>query len=181
MLETPQSTCTAPTTMIRQPLGLRRGTADVLWENSENSNRLCKSIMHCMWEAWQSTFGSNNNTNSDVISHSLTCLISHWQSYCHQAWSVKQSICSGSHVCSLTVTGIWSWHIRHCHECGLSQWETTHTYLHHFMSNWLWWMPQHFTDNKSTLVKVMTWCRQDPELCRHTASVGHNQSKERNA
>ena len=41
-----------------------------------------------------------------------------------------------------------------------------------------------FTNDKSTLVQVMVWCRQaqaitwanvDPDLCRHMVSLGHNQ------
>ena len=40
------------------------------------------------------------------------------------------------------------------------------------------------TDGKSTLVQAMAWCRQatshylshvDPDLCRHMASLGHNE------
>ena len=34
------------------------------------------------------------------------------------------------------------------------------------------------TDDKSTLVQVMAWCRQanvDPDLCRHVASLGPNE------
>ena len=46
------------------------------------------------------------------------------------------------------------------------------------------WMSLHLTDDKSTLVQVMAWCRQqeaitwtnvDPDLCRHMASLGHNE------
>ena len=38
------------------------------------------------------------------------------------------------------------------------------------------WMPQDLTDEKSTLVQVMVWCRQsnvNPDLRRHIASLGH--------
>ena len=44
------------------------------------------------------------------------------------------------------------------------------------------WMPENFTDDKSTLVQVMAWCLQaitwaniDPDLCCHMASLGHNE------
>ena len=45
------------------------------------------------------------------------------------------------------------------------------------------WIPENFTNEKSTLVQLMTWCRQapshylghvDPDLCCHMASPGHN-------
>ena len=45
------------------------------------------------------------------------------------------------------------------------------------------WMPQDLTDDKSTLVQVMAWCRQatshylnsvDQDIQRHMASLGHN-------
>ena len=36
--------------------------------------------------------------------------------------------------------------------------------------NALWWMPQDLTDDKSTLVQVMAWCR-----CHLMASLGHNE------
>ena len=39
-------------------------------------------------------------------------------------------------------------------------------------------MPQDITDDKSTLVQVMAWCRQanvDPDLCRQMASLGFNE------
>ena len=37
-----------------------------------------------------------------------------------------------------------------------------------------------FTDGKSPMVLVMAWCHQaganvDPDLCRHTESLGHNE------
>ena len=43
-------------------------------------------------------------------------------------------------------------------------------------------MPLDLTDDKSTLVQVMAWCRQaktnvDPDLCRHMASLGLNELK----
>ena len=46
------------------------------------------------------------------------------------------------------------------------------------------WMPLDLTDDKSTLVQVMAWCRQaashtwanvDPDLCRQMASLGLNE------
>ena len=45
------------------------------------------------------------------------------------------------------------------------------------------WMSLDFTDDKSTLVQVMAWCRQaaitwanvDPDLCHHMVSQGHNE------
>ena len=42
------------------------------------------------------------------------------------------------------------------------------------------WMLLDFTDDQSTLVQVMVWCRQawanvGPDLCRHMASLGHNE------
>ena len=51
------------------------------------------------------------------------------------------------------------------------------------------WMPLDLTDDKSTSVQVMAWCRQatshylsqcfDPDLCHHMASLGLNElSKE---
>ena len=54
--------------------------------------------------------------------------------------------------------------------------------------NTLRWMPQDLTDDKSTLVLVMTnispirqwaitWANVDPDLCCHTASQGHNELK----
>ena len=39
-------------------------------------------------------------------------------------------------------------------------------------------MPLDLTDDKSTLVQVMAWCRQanvDPDLCRQMASLGLNE------
>ena len=46
------------------------------------------------------------------------------------------------------------------------------------------YMPQNIANKKSTLVQIMAWCRVrkqaitganiDPDLCRHTASLGHN-------
>ena len=48
----------------------------------------------------------------------------------------------------------------------------------------LGWMPLDLTDEKSTLVQVMAWCRQatshylsqfDPDKCCHMASLGHNE------
>ena len=44
-------------------------------------------------------------------------------------------------------------------------------------------MPLDLTDDKSTLVQVMAWCRQrqainwanNPDLCRHMVSLGHNE------
>ena len=46
-------------------------------------------------------------------------------------------------------------------------------------------MAPDFTDDQSTLVQVMAWCRQatshytwanvDPDLCRHMVSLGHNE------
>ena len=37
------------------------------------------------------------------------------------------------------------------------------------------WMPLNLTDEKSTLVRVMAWCRQfDPDLCRQMASLNLN-------
>ena len=45
-------------------------------------------------------------------------------------------------------------------------------------------MPQDLTDDKSTLVQVwlgavrqqaITWAIVDPDLCRHMASLGHNE------
>ena len=45
-------------------------------------------------------------------------------------------------------------------------------------------MPLDLTDDKSTLVQVMAWCRQatshylslvDPDLCRHMVSLSHNE------
>ena len=49
--------------------------------------------------------------------------------------------------------------------------------------NALWWMPQDLTDDQSTLVQVMAWCRHqaitwanvDPDLCRQMASLGLNE------
>ena len=51
--------------------------------------------------------------------------------------------------------------------------------------NALWWMPQYLTDDKSTLVQVMAWCRQATShylsqcslevLCHLIASLGHNE------
>ena len=49
------------------------------------------------------------------------------------------------------------------------------------------WMPMDLTDSKSTLVKLMAWCRQaqaitwanvDRDLCRHMASLGQNGCRE---
>ena len=45
------------------------------------------------------------------------------------------------------------------------------------------WMPQFLTDDKSTLIQVMAWCRQAIShypgqcwfLCRHITSLGHNE------
>ena len=44
------------------------------------------------------------------------------------------------------------------------------------------WMSLDLTDDKSTLIQVMAWCRQainwaniDPDLCRHMASLGPNE------
>ena len=46
------------------------------------------------------------------------------------------------------------------------------------------WMPLDLTNEKSTLVQVMAWCHQatshyqcqfDPDICRHMASLGHNE------
>ena len=46
------------------------------------------------------------------------------------------------------------------------------------------WMSLDFTDDQSTLVQVMAWCRQatshylihvDPDRCRHTVSLGPNE------
>ena len=40
------------------------------------------------------------------------------------------------------------------------------------------WMPLDLTDEKSTLVQAMAWCRQanvDPDLCRQMASLGLNE------
>ena len=46
------------------------------------------------------------------------------------------------------------------------------------------WMSMDFTDDQSTLVQVMAWCRQatshylsqfDPDIWRHMASLGHNE------
>ena len=46
------------------------------------------------------------------------------------------------------------------------------------------WMSLGFTDDQSTLVQVMAWCRQatshylnhvDPDLCHHMASLGHSE------
>ena len=46
------------------------------------------------------------------------------------------------------------------------------------------WMPLDITDDKPNLVQVMAWCRQAtshylsqfwPDLCRHMASIGHNE------
>ena len=48
----------------------------------------------------------------------------------------------------------------------------------------LMWMPLGLTDDKSTLVQVIAWCRQatsitwgnvDPDLCCHMVSLGHNE------
>ena len=48
----------------------------------------------------------------------------------------------------------------------------------------LMWMSQHFTNEKSTLVQVMAWCRQTTShclsqcrlrSCRHTTSLNHNE------
>ena len=48
----------------------------------------------------------------------------------------------------------------------------------------LMWMSLDFTDDQSTLVQVMAWCRQattitwanvDPDLCHHMVSLGHNE------
>ena len=45
-------------------------------------------------------------------------------------------------------------------------------------------MPLNSTDDKSTMVQVMAWCRQaqaiawanvDPDLCRHMVSLGPNE------
>ena len=38
-------------------------------------------------------------------------------------------------------------------------------------------MPLDLTDDKSTLVQVMAWCRQatDPDLCHHMVSLGLNE------
>ena len=50
--------------------------------------------------------------------------------------------------------------------------------------NALWWMPQDLTDDKSTLVQVMAWCRQatshywanvDSVPCRLMVLLGHNE------
>ena len=52
--------------------------------------------------------------------------------------------------------------------------------------NVLRWMPQNLTDDKSTLVQIVAWCRQapshclsqvDPDLCCHMASLGVNELK----
>ena len=46
------------------------------------------------------------------------------------------------------------------------------------------WMSLDFTDDQSTLVQVMAWCRQakaitwanvDPDLCHQIASLGHSE------
>ena len=37
------------------------------------------------------------------------------------------------------------------------------------------WMPKDFTDDKSTLVEVITWANVDPVLYLHMASLGHNE------
>ena len=41
------------------------------------------------------------------------------------------------------------------------------------------WMPFDRINDKSPLVQVMAWCHQgvshDPDLCRHFASLGHNE------
>ena len=48
------------------------------------------------------------------------------------------------------------------------------------------WMSLDFTDDQSTLVQVMacavrqqaiTWANVDPDICRHMASLGHNELK----
>ena len=48
----------------------------------------------------------------------------------------------------------------------------------------LWWMSLDLSDDKSTLFQVMTWYRKaqaitranvDADLCRHMASLGHNE------
>ena len=36
-------------------------------------------------------------------------------------------------------------------------------------------MPLDLTDDKSTLVQVITWANVDPDLCRHMVSLGHNE------
>ena len=54
-------------------------------------------------------------------------------------------------------------------------------------------MPLDLTDDKSTLVQVMAWCRQatkqqaitwanvDLDLCRHMVSLGHNELNRRSS
>ena len=40
------------------------------------------------------------------------------------------------------------------------------------------WMPLDLTDDKSTLATrqpTITWAYVDPDLCRHMASLGHNE------
>ena len=37
------------------------------------------------------------------------------------------------------------------------------------------WMSLDTTVDKSTLVQVITWTNVDPDLCRHMASLGHNE------
>ena len=37
------------------------------------------------------------------------------------------------------------------------------------------WVSLDFTDDQSTLVQVITWANVDPDLCRHMASLSHNE------
>ena len=42
-------------------------------------------------------------------------------------------------------------------------------------------MPQNTVDDKSTLVKLITWANVNFDLCRHMTSLGHNELTEQNS
>ena len=79
----------------RQMPAIRAVQGDCQWplKNGGNSHwsRSHEPTMHCMWGVPQSIFGSANHTANNSANR-RPCLIAHWQSYCHQVRTVKQSM-----------------------------------------------------------------------------------------
>ena len=106
------------------PLWLRKGAVTGVWKNGGNSHRSCERIMQCGTRQSQSLFRPANH-KSMMPANWRPCLIPHWQSYCHQARTVSQSIGSANCVvsrerpkpCMLTwiVSNHWNAQVVHVH------------------------------------------------------------------
>ena len=72
-----------------------------------NSHWSHEPIRHCIWGVIKSIFASADHTASNAANYK-PCLITHWQSYCHQVRTVKQSRI-GRNCGNVFMVLVWHW------------------------------------------------------------------------